>query len=137
MFGFFKRKSLEHHIHEAKDVYIKGVKFTIKKINLLNYMDGSNLLVNSYDTHKSGNAKAAINITQEKIKKYYSQVIMASVLKPKLSWKKEEPGIFVDDLFIDGDLVDQLYFKIIEHTYGKKKAKQLTSPNKELSKLIE
>jgi len=122
MFSLFSR-SLKSKLDETKVVLVSGVKFKIKKINSLNYLDGSKALVSSFEIYKTGNKDAANLVSDKKIMEHLCHVICVGVIFPKLSLKKEEGSIFVEDLFVDPSLVNDLYEQIMLFTYGKKKVK--------------
>ena len=96
-------------------------------------MEGTPLMFQTYDTHKTEASKVSGGVppNQEKINKHYAGVLVAGVASPSLVHTKEEAeqgiGIHVADLFIDQDMVSDLYTAIIVHTYGKKKVKHAMS----------
>jgi len=121
MLNWILGKSLNGHLYGLKKVKIGGFRFTIKKLSPLNYLEGAKVLTQKYDTYavNKGTKKATIN--EKKIIEHISQVICYAVESPKITLKKEEGHIHVDDLFIDEELVMGLYSAIMEFTYGKKK----------------
>lgn len=131
MLNFFG-KSLTDELYATKKIKVAGVRFTIKKVNLLNYLDGSEVLTQQFAEHKTANAAVA-PMSAAKIKKHYSEILVAGVVEPKLVFKKEDDGILVDDLFINQEMVNGLYLEILEFTYGKKKVRQFLSVTKGLS----
>lgn len=124
MFNWFKSRKLEDVLFETTQIKIKDVKFTIKKINILDYLDGSNLLKQHYDTYSIGKDKieSLDEKKQEKIFKHIEDVLCAGIVYPKVSRKPEE-GILVKLFFNDMELALALYTAINEFTYGKKKLK--------------
>ena len=112
-------------VFAPKKISVMGVIFKIKKIDPLSYLDGSQVLLSTYSTYKSGN-KEDSETSMKKIRKHQIDVIMAGVVEPKLSRQDDGEGIFVDKLFTDQGLVNELYTRIIEYTYGQKK-KSLSS----------
>lgn len=122
MLSWFRSKSLVDYLNETKKVRIKGVNFRIKRIDVSNHLDGSKVLLQSYDIYKSGADKEQAP-NQKKIKEHFAQVLVAGIVSPKISFKKEEGGVCVDDLFIDWEMVYKLYESIMFFTYGKKKVK--------------
>lgn len=125
MFSWFFNKSLKSYLNETKKIRISKIKFKIKKINTLNYIEGAKVLKQVYDTYKTkGNVTdMAQMMNDKKIIDHFSHVIVAGVLEPKLSYTKDGEGIFIEDLFCDWGLVSNLYNEIMEFTYGKKKMK--------------
>lgn len=128
MFEFLFGRSLDKVLYETKTVKVKGVKFKIKKINPLDYLDGSKVMLQYYDTWKLKKGSPDENkIAEKKVKEHLSEVLVAGVVSPVLVFKKEgeekKPGEFyVDDLFFDIEIVNKLYEAIMLFTYGKKKA---------------
>lgn len=125
MLNFFKRlfsKDLKGHLNKTKVVRINGVSFEIKKLNALNYIDGSKSLVNIYDVYKTkGQTQDIVN--DKKIYEHFAHVICGGVSYPAISHRDDGSGIHIDLLFNDLELVVRLYSEIIEFTYGKKKLK--------------
>lgn len=131
---FFKSKSLKAALDQYRDVKVGGFSFRIKKIDVFDYMKGSQAVLQSYDVYRNPKAtEAQQQKSIEKIKAHYRDVIMAGVVSPKLVRKKEDESdetILVDDLFVFGNVVEELYEKIIAHTYGKKKLDRRSFPGK-------
>ena len=122
------RKKLEDVLF--KRIVVHGVEFLIKKIDPSNFLDGSKVMIQAFDIYKLNKptdetAKASL----DKVREHYRDVFMSSVLSPKLKRKEEEPdGLLVEYLFTDWDLAHELYARIMEFTYGKKKIKRNTLP---------
>lgn len=123
MFNLFGSKKLDSILDATRKVKISGVVFTIKKINVLNYLEGSKIIQQSYEIYKSGKGDQIPEVSEKKIKEFFSQFLVAGVVHPKLSFKDDGTGIFVEKLFVDWDLCMQLYSEIMLFTYGKKKTK--------------
>lgn len=134
----FGRKKLEDVLHATKTIRVSGITFVIRKVNLLDYLAGSKVLIQSYDTHKTAGAKVAgLAVPDDKIKRHYGDVLIAGVVSPALTFKKEndeDARILVDDMFPNWDLVETLYAEIMAFTYGKKKLKRAISLAKNSSK---
>ena len=135
MFGWlFGRKKLTDVLNETRKIRVSGITFTIRKVNLLDYLAGSKVLIQAFDTHKTAGAKVAgVQVSDDKIKRHYADILVAGVVDPKLTHKKEDendPAILVDDLFPNWDLVEKLYAEIMAFTYGKKKFRQAISAAK-------
>jgi hypothetical protein len=132
LLDLFRSRKLSTVLEKTHQVKVHGVKFEIRKINSLDYLNGSKALVQSYDTYKAGSDKteeALVNVN--KIKSHYIDVFMASVVKPELSREKTSvKGIWVENLLQDWELATDLYAKIMEITYGKKKMRSLISQEK-------
>lgn len=138
MFSWIFGKSLEKELYATKPIKVNGVKFVIRKVNISNYLEGSKVLLQKFDTHKTSKQKESEpQVSQDKIKKHQADVLVAGVVEPKLVFKSSENGILVDDLFMNQEMVNGLYTAILEYTYGKKKvadmAQQLISREKSSS----
>lgn len=134
MLNWLFGKDLKKHLSETRRVRVKGIKFEIRKLNALNYIDGSKSLVQNYDTYKTKGPSAVATQDEKKIAEHFSHVLVGGVVSPKLSHSDDGTGIPVDKLFIDWDMVMQLYAEIMTFTYGKKKVKQLSSQGSVLLK---
>lgn len=130
MFEFFRRNNLEARLNATEKVKVCGIIFRIKKIDALSFMDGSSAVMQvfqSYEDRREGKKSKTEDEKLrdlERVKKHYTDVFLSGVVEPKLCRKLEEqaPGvIFVDNLFSDWALVNELYEKIVSLTYGKKK----------------
>jgi len=134
--SLFKPKSLNDALNLTKKVKIKGVLFTIRKIDVRAHMAGMKVMLQIYDTYRlKGNQKAIETVTPKQYKKIqdtYRDTFLSAVVKPELT-KENPPGekVFVDDIFHDWDMAEELYMEILAHTYGKKKfkLKNLTEKN--------
>lgn len=122
----FDRK-LEDVLLKPKKVRVFGVKFIIKKLDITDFLDGSKVMLQSYDIYKLSKStsgtqeESAKNIS--KLKDHYRDVFLASVIEPKLSRANDNTGMYVDNLFTEWPLAHELYNEIISYTYGKKKIK--------------
>lgn len=123
MFGWFKGKKLESVLDAKKVVRVHGVRFTIRKINVLHYLDGSKIIQQTYDTYKSGKTDINPEVSEKKMREFFSHFLVAGVVNPKLTLKDDNTGIFVEKLFVDWDMCMKLYEEIMLFTYGKKKVK--------------
>ncbi len=77
MFGWLFGKSIKDVIGETKKIKISGVPFTIRKVNVLDYLNGSKVLIQSFDTHKTAGAKAlAVSspFAEDKVKRHYGDI---------------------------------------------------------------
>jgi len=132
MFGWFKGKTLESVLDETRKVKVSGVVFTIRKINPLHYLDGSKIIQQQYDIYKSGKNDQNDEVSTKKMKEFFSQFLVASVVHPKLSLKDDGSGIFVEKMFVDWEMCMKIYSEVMLFTYGKKKFKLNTSLEKNL-----
>lgn len=130
MFGLFgKSKSLSEHLGQVNTVKIRGVLFQIRKVDPLLYMDGSNIILKSYDVYQAKDAALSTDANArkaaaDKMRAHMADVILASVVRPKLSRKPQSDGsTHIDELFNDLDMALELYQNIMDLTYGKKKLK--------------
>lgn len=121
----FRKKSLSDHLRDTKRIKVMGMFFHIRKINPLDFLEGANALKQAYDVYTVSNDVTKINT--KKVFKQYVDVLMAGVVEPKLSRKDDGSGLFVEKLFTDWGLVDELHTAIYEYTYGKKKIRRATS----------
>ena len=123
MWPFSRKKSLEDVLNTTKKVKIEGLVFRIRKINPMDHLSGSKTLLQIYDTYegKRENKQAVSDGHIKKIHDHYKDVILAAVVEPKLSRKKEPDTIEISQLMKCWDVVEPLYDHIIEYTYGKKK----------------
>ena len=133
MFGWFKRKSELEKLRPTKTIKINGIIFRFKKIDITNYLDGSQSILKLYDIYsrpKITNDSFDINAFN-KLKKHYADVLLGAVLKPSLT-RDENCGdkICINEIFNDWDLANKLYEAIISFSYGKKKMKLLNFQEK-------
>jgi hypothetical protein len=119
MFGFIFGKNLKDVLNKTRNVRVHGVFFTIRKINILDYLDGSKAVQKQFDIYQTGNQISEVG--EKKIREHMSHVLVAGVVSPKLSFKQEQDFIFIDNLFTDWSLAVDLYKEILAFTYGKKK----------------
>lgn len=120
LWNLFFTKDLLAELDKTKTVRIKGFRFIIKKISPLDHLKGSKVMLQAYEVLKMGKGQEKES-SEKKIKEHLSEVLLVGVVHPKLTPKEDEPGIFIDKLFVDYELVNELYSQIIQYTYGKKK----------------
>jgi len=129
--NLFRKKTLEDHLDQTRVVFIYGVEFRIRKVNVLDHLHGAKVLTASYDQWRSTKQKnPTAEFNDKKMKEHHKDVFMQCVLEPKLCRKEEEAGIgvtWVDRIFLDWDIASGLYQEIMEFTYGKKKVRQALS----------
>lgn len=125
---FFKKKetTLGDHLRGSKQIILKGIRFEIRKLNPMDYLEGGKVMQEVYATYKTDeekkiDAKMVKNI--EKIKAHMRDVIMAGVVRPELVRKPEDNpvAVCVDEIFADWELAQLLVAEILNHTYGRKK----------------
>ena len=123
-------RDLKESLHQVKKIRINGVNITIKRIDMMNYLEGHSVLFKTIDVIDNKRIdekqleKWARSPEYQKIKKHYIDVFMSGVVKPVLSRKDDDgTNVFVEELFTMGDLSEKLYSEIINFTYGKKKIK--------------
>lgn len=138
---FLFGKELSAVLDETKIVRVCGIKFKIRKVNVTDYLAGSKMLLQSYDTYKTGLEPVQLDTTSEKrLKEHYAHVLVAGVVHPRLTITAEDEskggGIHVDKLFVDWDMVTGIYNEIMLLSYGKKKVRQFQSQEKKLLKQI-
>lgn len=122
MFEWFKESSLEKHLNHMEEIRVCGIKFTIRKISPIDYLDGSQVMQRMFDTYTVNKSDDAVPGLMKHLKKHYSDIFMAAVVEPKLTraTPAEEGKIFVENLMTDWELATELYEKIMQLTYGKK-----------------
>jgi len=126
---FLKSEStdLKSHLNGTKKVKIHGVIFHIRKINILDYLEGARVLQEYYSTYKTKDEKYKTSKESidniKKAKAYMKDIIMAGVVKPKLVRKQEDDpeAILIDEVFQDFILVQKLSREILDFTHNKKK----------------
>jgi len=129
-------RDLRRALNETKKIKVCGIFFKIRKIQVLDVLDGSKVLLSSYQTYEESRQKGSSESLEKKLKDHYKDVFMSSVISPELSRDKSEVSkIFVEHLFTDFDLADELYDKIMLFTYGKKKIKKARKLQRSYRKL--
>ena len=123
-------RDLDKVLNETKKVKIGGIRFTIRKINVIDHMAGSAVLRQTFDIYKTKPNEPLDDASDKKIRKHYSEVFVAGVVEPKLTFKEEPDCILVDKMFFDWDIVVALYTEIMAFTYGKKKVRRSISAAK-------
>ena len=83
----FLSKDLTQTLNETRNVRVNGIRFKIKKIDPLNFLDGSNVMLQTFDTYKAGKEQNR-EISEKKIRDHVAQVLVAGVAEPKLSHKE-------------------------------------------------
>lgn len=135
MFDWFKGRSLRAALSDTKMVRVKGVRFKIRKISVLDFLDGSKVLQKSFITYEE-KRKAGKRIDQEALAKniqsHLRDVFLSAVVEPTLTRKQDDgsDAVFVDEIFADMDLANELYNEILIHTYGKKKVTSILQSQK-------
>jgi hypothetical protein len=123
--NWFRARPLDAVLSPKKRIKVQGVVFIIKKIDVLDHLEGAKVLQKSYDTYKveRESGKDIESVVQKKVREHYADVILAGVVSPKIKRKQDDPSgeYWVQDLFQNWDLVENLYSEILEFTYGKKK----------------
>lgn len=120
MLNRFQTAALESRLNETRAFRLEGIKFKIKRIDALNYLDGSKAMIQVYDTYQIGKEKNR-DASLKQVREHMRDVILAGTVHPILSRKKDDDGLFVDNLFTDPVLANGLYEAIMAFTYGKKK----------------
>jgi len=130
---FFKSKTLQDHLNETRTIKAHGMKFKIKRIDVLDVCTGAKVCASVYDTYKVGK-QPIDDVSLSKTKSHFIDVLMAGIVYPALCRKEEDGKILVDNLLTDWDLAGELYGEIMSYTYGKKNYKQLISQSINLQK---
>jgi hypothetical protein len=118
-------KKLEDVLLKTKKVRVRGVPFVIRKIDASDYMAGSKVMLQAYDTYRLEKPDSELALKNlDKIKEHFRDVFMAAIIEPKIHRKEKKDNSFlVDNLFTDWGFASELYEEIISYTYGKKKSK--------------
>lgn len=122
-----RNKNLSDILFQTHRLKVHGVIFKVRKLNPIDFISGAKALQMHFQTYEKANQVDRVDLlldNKDKIEKHYKDVIMAAVIEPALSYKEGEEGkIWVDNLFTDWGLVNELYERIMLLTYGKKKEK--------------
>jgi hypothetical protein len=119
-----KELTLSEYLIQTKKINISGVSFVIRKINIMDYIEGRKVLSQYRDVYKTAPEKEKaqkLRETTEKLKKFYKDIIMAGVVEPQIDQKDGGQGIFVERLFDDMGLCEKLVSEIVNHTHNNKK----------------
>lgn len=120
--NIFYGKSLSEKLNETKKIKVQGVYFEIKKLDVQDYLTGSKVMLSMFETYSVVPEKPTFNEAHaKKMKEHLADVFLSCVLSPSITRKEEKGSIFVDHLFNDWSLVNELYEEIIKYTFGKKK----------------
>lgn len=125
--SLFFGRDLADILAETRIVKVHGIRFHIKKLDPVAFLDGSKVLLQHYDTYKIKSPADVPEVTKgalEKVMSHYTDVFCSSVVHPRIVRKPEQAvggAIFADHLFTEWDLANELYGRIVEFTYGKKK----------------
>lgn len=120
--SFFWGQDLNEYLHETKKVKVMGIRFTIRRLNIYDHLDGSKILTSYYQLYQSGKTKEA-EASIKKVVQHYKDCFMAAVVEPKLKRKDDpnDPAIFVEEITNDLQLASALYTEIVRFTNDKKK----------------
>jgi hypothetical protein len=122
-------KDYKRLLFSTKDIKIDGFTFKIRKINVLDHLEGAKVMAETFSTYKTKKDFNTVNDTDianlKKIKKYITDIICAGVIEPVFVREKAlitAPNeILIDDLFSDWVLAQRLAQEIFDFTNGKKK----------------
>jgi len=130
---------LKDFLNQTKKVRVRGVRFVIRRVDVSNYLDGSSVMREKYAEYRNEKAPL-LEKNQKKIRQHMTEVIVAGTVSPKIFHKQEDAeakdGIWVEAMFSNAELAGELYQRIIELTYGKKKVRQLSLQQQNLEKLM-
>lgn len=129
---FGRRDNLDDILDPKRRVYVRGIWFTIRKLNVLDHMHGAKVLTQSYkvptlDERRQKNEPVLAESQRKKIHEHYRDVFLQCVVDPKFVREEDAVGpgtAHVDRLFLDWAIADELYVAIMEFTYGKKKVRR-------------
>lgn len=131
IWNLFKKKDddFRKHFLAVKSIKVDGVPFVIRKINVLDYLEGAKVLTEIFATYKITKDTTSFSemdlANLNKLKKYLTDIICAGVVKPKFSREDSviegSEEIPIKDLFTDWILAQKLAQEIFDYTHGKKK----------------
>jgi len=130
MFWPFKKAEVDFRklITAEKQIKIDGIPFVIRKINVLDYLEGAKVLQETFSIYKTGKEPKDLAIPDlaniNKLKKYLADVICAGCVRPKFTRNENaslEDEIPIKELFTDWSLAQRLSQEIFDYTHGKKK----------------
>lgn len=129
--GYRKRKDeFAHLFFPVKTVKIDGMKFVIRKVNLMDYLEGAKVMSEIFAIYRKEKPTVENLETESlnKLKKYLTDIICAASVKPKFVRTKEgkatlleKDQIPIDEIFNDWALAQKLAQEIFDFTHGKKK----------------
>ena len=129
LFGLFGGRDLKTMVKPEKRVKVQGVLFTIRKIDPISYFKKSQTLLaefQSWGDHfgkKEHDSKANYEKLEKKNREHLRDVFLECVVRPKLSKDGAGETVNVNEVLMEQELSNELYQRIIEFTYGKKKLK--------------
>lgn len=121
-------KSFIDTINETKKVKVDGIVFHIKKISILSFLAGLDVMTEHYAEHRNKKPEKRLDEKQiKKIKEHFTDVFLASIVNPKFCLSSDvdklNDHLAIDHLIDQWELSQKLYEKIMQYTYGKKKIK--------------
>ena len=84
MLNWLFGKSLESYIGQTKKVRVAGVRFEIKKLNALNYVDGTNSIRQTFDTYKASKEQMGAMLSDKKVIDHLKAVICGCTVHPRI-----------------------------------------------------
>ena len=137
---------IARRLNPTRRVKLHGIRFTIRKLNPMDYLTGAKALHKIYDTYNRDKSPTGdfSEKDAEKVKNHYRDTLMAGVVSVRCLGRELEPTrkavdagehkLPVDHLITNWGLAEELYLAIVTFTYGKKKLRQiLLSQRKSLS----
>lgn len=116
---------LEDYLRRTKKVYVNGVIFKIRKVDMADHVAGLNVVMKLWDLYAREKPKSGAQVADDyaRIRKFTRDFIYAGVVSPKLTMKAAgEPGVIhVDEVTADAELSQKLCAEIIQYSYAKKK----------------
>ena len=120
-------QDLRSYLNDSKRIKVQGVIFDIRKINILDYLEGARVLQEFFSVYKTKDQKYKQSKEHiehmKKARSFMRDIIMAGVVKPKLVRKQEDDteAILVDEVLSDWVMAQTLSAEILDYTYNKKK----------------
>lgn len=123
MWPFRKSMTLGEKVLGTKKIIVENVTFHIKKINILDHLEGYKVMLKTFETYQREGAPKDVTASDlKKLKAHYRDIILCGVVSPEIKMKNDaRPGIFVDEIFNEWEMAEELYTQIVMHSYDKKK----------------
>lgn len=141
IFSFlFSSKKLSRTLNPEKKIKVHGLHIVIRKVNPIDYLSGMKAMRQVWELYKRKD-QDALDIDEKskgKILAHYTDFFMAGVISVQGLSLSRDPvdyhiypeKLYVQNLFNDWGIAEEIYQAIAEFTWGKKKIKQSISPKK-------
>lgn len=125
----FGLRELSEALDNSKKVKIRGVLFTIRKLDPYDALQSGSVLRKTFDVKEVVRDASGVSLNGKTlqpikaIRNHFRDVFLASVVHPHLSKEEGGESVCVDEIFQDWEMANELYEAIMVHTYGKKKVR--------------